>query len=83
MTQLEAMKERLAKPQAERYDADEIGEDINHTSYAAAELVRELAAMFPFKESYKPLEDLAVRIQHEIVTVGSDAARAHEAHPST
>lgn len=51
-------------------------EQVNHASFRIANLVYDLASQFPSRESYRPLEELAQRIQHEIVTIGCEALKA-------
>jgi len=53
--------------------------DAIHTaSFKAANVVYDLAAQFRTRQAYEPLENLAVRVQREIVVLGAAAANADE-----
>lgn len=55
---------------------------IHLASFKASNAIYDLAARFNTREAYRPLEELAVRVQREIVVLGAAAANADDDHSS-
>jgi hypothetical protein len=53
------------------------GDAVNQTSFEVANLIYDLAALFPYSVSFEPLEQLARDVQKQVIHVGAQALRDH------